>query len=156
MKRRFRVNYRTLEAMTVRCTYALPWMDDFTHSLETATIFSTNTCNIEYCWIEVPEEDRCGTVLSSPRGLLRLIRMSSGLESAQASSQRAVYTTQSKARWQFILFYLDDVTVYSKSILEYSRCMRTVLALLRNAGVVLKLSACSFLRGTVSYLEHTI
>lgn len=47
--------------------------------------------------------------------------------------------------WQFVLFYLEDIIFYTKSITDLSLRLHTVLELLEDAGVALNFSTCSFL-----------
>lgn len=61
-KLRFFVDYRNLNAMTVRYTYPLPPMDECTHSLGDATNFSTIDGNSGCRQIEIPEANRDKTI----------------------------------------------------------------------------------------------
>lgn len=78
-----------------------------------------------------------------------------GLKNVLATFQRAVDITLSKVKYQ-ALVYLDDVIIYSKTVTVHFEHVREVLTLLRNAGVTLKLSKCSFFGTSVLYLDHVI
>lgn len=144
-KLRFCVDYRKVNAMTVRDTYPLPRMDECIDSLGGATIFSTVDCNNGYWQTEIPEADRNKTTFSSHHGLFLFIRMPFELKNAPASFQRAVDIIMSRVKRQSALVYLDDIIVYSKSVTKHLVHVRTMLTLLRNAGVALNLSKCFFL-----------
>ena len=55
---RFCVDYRKLNAITVRDSYPLPRMDECIDSLGDATIFATLYCNSGYWQMPVRPEDR--------------------------------------------------------------------------------------------------
>lgn len=66
------------------------------------------------------------------------------LHSAPATFQRSLDITLSGIRWQDCLVYLDDVIVFSKDVDDHVRHHDTVLSLLRDAGVPLRLRKCFF------------
>ncbi len=55
---RFCVDYRKLNAKTIRDSYPIPRMDDCIDSLGGAKVFSTLDCNSGYWRIPIAEEDR--------------------------------------------------------------------------------------------------
>lgn len=61
-----------------------------------------------------------------------------------------------KGKWKTALVYLDDVIIYSRTVEEHLTHVRTVLDLLKEAGVTLKLRKCEFFGRSVDYLGHTI
>lgn len=67
-----------------------------------------------------------------------------GPENAPLSLQRAVDSIVSRLKWPIALVCLHDLIVYSEFVTKHLVHVRTVLAVLQNAGVALKLSECSF------------
>lgn len=61
---RFCVDYRRLNAITVKDTYPLPRMDECLHSLGDAQFFTTLDCNSGYCQIPVANEDKDKTAFT--------------------------------------------------------------------------------------------
>ena len=55
---RFCVDYRKLNALTIRDSYPLPLIDECLDSLGDATIFSTLDCNSGHWQIPVRDEDK--------------------------------------------------------------------------------------------------
>ena len=153
---RFCVDYRRLNAVTVRDSYPLPRMDECIDSLGDATVFTTLDCNSGYWQVEVAEEDRDKTTFASHCGLYRFIRMPFGLKNAPATFQRAVDIILSRVKWETALVYLDDVIIYSRTVSDHLKHVREVLRLLRDAGVSLKISKCAFFDTSVTYLGHVI
>jgi hypothetical protein len=62
---RFCIDYRRLNALTVRDSYPLPRMDECIDSLGDARIFSTLDCNSGYWQIPVKPADRAKTTFTS-------------------------------------------------------------------------------------------
>ena len=153
---RFCVDYRKLNAVTLRDSYPLPRMDEYIDSLGEATVFTTLDCNSGYWQIEMDERDRDKTTFTSHAGLYRFMRMPFGLKNAPATFQRAVDIILSRVKWQCALVYIDDVIVYSRTIEEHFSHVREVLTLLRQSGITLKLRKCAFFESSVEYLGHVI
>lgn len=97
-KMRFYVDYKMLNAMTVRDTYPLPRMNECVDSLGIASIFCKTDCSPGYCQIEISEADGEKTSFSSHHGLCGFIQMPFGLQTARASCRRASghYTVRSE------------------------------------------------------------
>jgi len=153
---RFCVDYRKLNAVTIRDSYPLPRMDDCIDSLGDARIFTTLDCNSGYWQIPIAEEDRDKTAFISHAGAWQFKRMPFGLTNAPATFQRALDILLAGVKWQFCLVYLDDVIIFSKEEEEHIRHVDHVLTVLRQAGVTLKLRKSEFFRKSVNYLGHTI
>ena len=153
---RFCVEYRKLNAITVRDAYPLPCMDECIDSLGDATVFTTLDCNSGYWQVEIAEEDHDKATFASHSRLYRFLRMPFGLQNAPATFQRAVDIILSGVKWKTALVYLDDVIVYSRTVTEHMAHVREILQLLHTAGMSLKLAKCAFFHTSVTYLEHVI
>ena len=116
---RFCLDYRRLNAITVRDSYPLPRMDECIDSLGDAKIFTTLDCNSGYWQIPVRPEDREKTTFTSHEGLYWFLRMPFGLRNAPATFQRFVDITLSGLTWKTCLVYLDDIIVFSKTPAEH-------------------------------------
>ena len=153
---RFCVDYRKLNASTVKDTYPLPRMDEYLDSLGDATVFSTQDCNSGYWQIPIAEEDQDKTTFTCHAGTYRFTRMPFGLCNAPASFQRTVDIILMRYKWRTCLVYIDDIIIFSKSIDEHLKHVNEILDTLRKAGLSLKLKKCRFFTTTVDYLGHVI
>ena len=153
---RFCIDYRKLNALTVRDVYPLPRMDECLDSLGDAEYFSTLDANTGFWQIEVAEEDRDKTTFSCHVGMYRFLRMPFGLVNAPATFQRAMDIILSEVRWESVLVYLDDVIIFSRSFEEHVKHLDLVLQKLSEAGATLKFSKCKFFRQAVDYLGHRL
>ena len=57
---------------------------------------------------------------------------------------------------QFVIMFIDDILVYSKSEKEYAKHLRLILRTLRNAQLFAKFSKCEFWLDKVGFLGHVI
>jgi hypothetical protein len=153
---RFCIDYRKLNAVTEKDSYALPRVDDCLHSLGEARYFTTLDANWGYWQINVADADRDKTTFTSHRGLYRFKRMPFGLVSAPATSQRAIDVILSSVRFQCALTYLDDIVIYSPTFMRHLQDISVVLRLLSRAGVSLKFSKCEFAARQVQYLGFKV
>jgi hypothetical protein len=153
---RFCIDYRKLNAITVRDTYPLPRMDECIDSLGDAVVFSTLDCNSGYWQIPLDEVDRDKTTFCSHAGTFRFLRMPFGLRNAPATFQRAIDIILSGLKWRTCLVYLDDIIIYSTSREDHYHHVDEVLTTLGKAGLSLKLKKCHFFKDAVDYLGHVI
>ena len=153
---RFCIDYRKLNAVTIRDAYPIPRMDECIDSLADATVFSTLDCNSGYWQVEIPEEERDKTAFVSHHGLFRCTRMPFGLKNAPGTFQRAIDIILATVRWQCAIVYLDDIVIFSNNVKEHLQHITKVLSLLNNAGMTLKLRKCFFLQQRVEYLGHIV
>jgi hypothetical protein len=153
---RFCVDYRRLNAVTVRDSYPLPRMDECIDSLGDAGVFSTLDCNSGYWQIPLHPSDVEKTTFTSHEGLYWFLRMPFGLRNAPATFQRFVDITLTGLTWKVCLVYLDDIIVFSKNNEEHMEHLDLVLHRLYRAGLSLNLKKCHFFKKEVSYLGHVI
>ena len=113
---RFCVDYRRLNALTIRDSYPLPRMDECIDSLGDAQLFSTLDCNSGYWQIPVEPSDRDKTTFTSHEGTFRYTRMPFGLTNAPATFQRVVNMTLAGLTWKTCLVYLDDIIIFSHTL----------------------------------------
>lgn len=90
------------------------------------------------------------------RGFLSLTRMPLGLINTPATFQRALDIILLGVRYDFALVYLDDIIIFSRTFEEHLGHLTTVLTLLKEEIVSLKLSKCQFAREEIEYLSHVI
>ena len=153
---RFCVDYRKLNSITVRDSYPMPRMDECIDSLGSATIFSTLDCNSGYWQLPVEKQDQAKTTFTCHAGSYKFLRLPFGLRNAPATFQRAMDIILSRVRWKSVLVYLDDIIVFSQGVSQHLKHLETVLSLLKEAGITLRLQKCSFFQKQVKYLGHII
>jgi hypothetical protein len=79
-----------------------------------------------------------------------------GLTNAPATFQETMNRILAPHLGKFVLVYLDDIMVYSKSPEEHVEHLRVVLELLRKHRFYAKLKKCDFCKRQVKFLGHII
>ena len=79
-----------------------------------------------------------------------------GLCNAPATFQRLMEQVLTGLHWTCCLVYLDDITVFSRSVTEHLSKLREVLSRLKAAGLKVKPLKFHLLRRSVQYLGHIL
>jgi hypothetical protein len=153
---RFCIDYRKLNSYTEQDKYPLPLISDIFDSLEGARWFSSLDLASGYWQMEVAEEDKKKTAFISKHGLYEFNRMPFGLTNAPASFQRLMNKVLSKEIGRFVVVYLDDINIYSKSFEEHLEHLEIVFKRLRQAGLKLGKDKCSFVKTQLEFLGHIV
>ena len=96
------------------------------------------------------------TAFITPWGLFEWNRMPFGLCNAPATFQRLMNQVLRKYLGKFILVYLDDIIIYSKTFEEHKEHVRLVFEALRAASLMMKPKKCKFAQKELWFLEHII
>lgn len=152
----FYVDYRNLNAVSVRDAYPIPLMNDSIGSIGDSTVFSTLDAYCGYWQVEVVDADREKTTFTFPHGFYRLVRMPFGLKNHLETIQRGIYLIPSSILCNHDLVYLQDVFSFSKTPTDHIKHVRSVLALLHDAGVTLKLNKSIFFSANIAFLGNII
>ena len=79
-----------------------------------------------------------------------------GLTNAPATFQRVMNRIFQPHIGKFVLVYLDDILVMSRTAAEHEQHLRTVLQILRENQLSAKLSKCEFNRPQLHFLGHVV
>ncbi|GBG92428.1 hypothetical protein CBR_g55365, partial [Chara braunii] len=125
------IDYRKLNAQTIRNADPLPRIDDLLERLGGAQFFSKLDLKSGYHQLEIRKEDRYKTAFKTRYGHFEWLVMPFGLTNAPATFQAAMTTEFRHMLDRFVLIYLDDILVYSRSLDEHVEHLRTVLERVR-------------------------
>ena len=96
------------------------------------------------------------TAFRTPFGLFQWRVLSFGLTNAPATFQATMNRIFRHVIGKFVLVYLDDILVFSKTPGEHVDHLRQVLQILRDNQFYAKQSKCSFAKPKVDFLGHVI
>nr|VZI35503.1 unnamed protein product [Spirometra erinaceieuropaei] len=150
------VDYRRLNAVTVRDSFPLPRLDDTLDALGNAAWFSTLDLKSGYWQVEIHPVDRHKTAFTVPQGLYEFQTLPFGLRNAAATFQRLMYHVLQPLIPGKCLVYLDDIIVFGRSIDEHNHNLRAVLEALRSAGLTLNPTKCLFLRRELTAEQYIL
>ena len=153
---RFCVDYRRLNAVTVKDAYPLPRIDDSLDSMAGAVWFSTMDLASGYWQVEMRTEDREKTAFVTHRGMFQFRVMPFGLCNAPGTFERLMEIIMRGLQWRSCLVYLDDIIVFSATLAEHRERLEEVLQRLVGAGLKVKASKCQLVRRKVGFLGHQV
>jgi len=151
-KLRLCIDYRKLNKITKRDVYPLPRIDEILDTLKGAKWFSTLDLASGYWQVEMKPENREKTAFITKYGLFEFNVMPFGLTNAPATFQRVMDKIFSDLKNKFILVYLDDITIYSKTFEEHLDHLKEVFKRLQNAGLKLGKDKCCFGKQQLAFL----
>jgi hypothetical protein len=150
------VDYRPLNAVTIKNKYQLPRIDVLFDQLAGAKVFSKIDLRSGYHQIKIQPCDIPKTAFSTRYGLYEFLVMSFGLTNAPAYFMYLMNSVFMTELDKFVMVFIDDILIYSKSEKEHAENLRVVLQRLRDHKLCAKFSKCEFWLKSVKFLGHTI
>jgi hypothetical protein len=121
------VDYRPLNAVTVKNKYPLPRINILFDQLAGAKVFSKVNLCLSYHQIKIRPEDVPKTAFSTRYGLYEYLVMSFGLTNAPAHFMYLMNSVFMPELDKFVVVFIDDILIYSKSEEEHVRHLRVIL-----------------------------
>ncbi|KAL4016296.1 hypothetical protein IC575_023944 [Cucumis melo] len=138
------IDYRELNKVTVKNRYPLPRIDDLFDQLQGATVFSKIDLRSGYHQLRIKDEDVPKTAFRSRYGHYEFIVMSFGLTNAPAVFMDLMNRVFREFLDTFVILFIDDILIYSKTEAEHEEHLRMVLQTLRDNKLYAKFSKCEF------------
>jgi hypothetical protein len=148
---------RWLNKLTVRHAYPLPRVDDLLDKLHGATCFSGLDLMSGYHQIRIAPEDQEKSAFRTPFGLYKWKVLCFGLVNAPAvfvQMMDAVF--RDRGLHKYVVVYLDDILVYSKTPEEHLQHLESVLQTLSDNKLYANFEKCAFNNPEVEYLGHVV
>ncbi|GMF47160.1 unnamed protein product [Phytophthora fragariaefolia] len=154
---RFCVDYRALNAVTIKYVYPLPRIDETLEALCGSTRFTSLDLHAGYWQLGVAARDKEKTAFTTRKGLFQFTRMPFGLCDAPSTFQRLMNCVLRGLTWISCLVYLDDIVIFTRgTVARHVVELAAVLERLAQAGLSLKASKCSFATTKMEYLGHDL
>jgi hypothetical protein len=138
------VDYQPLNAVTIKNKYPLPHIDILFDQLAGAQVFSKIYLRSGYHQIKIRDEDIPKMAFSMRYELYEYLVMSFGLMNAPAHLMYLMNSVFMPELDKFVLFFIDDILVYSRSMEEHEEHLRVMLQRLRDHQLYAKFSKCEF------------
>jgi Reverse transcriptase (RNA-dependent DNA polymerase)/RNase H-like domain found in reverse transcriptase len=150
-------DYRLLNEKTVKNAYPLPLISDLVDQLKGAKYFTKLDVRWGYNNVRLKEGDEWKAAFVTKFGLFEPTVMFFGLCNSPATFQtmmNEIFQDMIHKRW--IIIYMDDIFIFTKTIEENVECVKKVLQRLRDNDLYLKPEKCTFWTKEVEYLGMII
>jgi hypothetical protein len=149
------INYKPLNKVLKWIRYPIPNKKDLLDRLNTALIFSKFDMKSGYWKIQINESDKYKTTFTVPFGHFEWNVLPFGLKNAPSEFQNIMndifipYT-------EFIIVYIDDVLVFSKTIDQHIKHLKIFKGLVKHNGLVISAPKMKIFQTKIRFLGHEI
>jgi hypothetical protein len=150
------VDYRLLNAITIKNKYLLPRIDILFDQLAGAKVFSKVDLHSGYHQIKIYPKDVLKTTFSTRYGLYEYLVMSFGLTNAPAHFMYLIDSIFMPELDMFVVVFIDDILVYSKNEEQHEQHLHIILQRHRDHQLYAKFNKCAFWLKEVPFLGHVI
>ena len=146
------IDYRALNKQTIKNQVPLPRIVEVWDRVGGAKYFSTTDLRSGYHQIRLRETDISKTAFRTRYGQFEFLVTPFGLTGAPGFFQTLMNIIFRPYLDKFILVYLDDILIYSKTKEEHLNHLNIVLDILEKHSLFAKLSKCDFMKNNIEYL----
>jgi len=109
-----------------------------------------------YHQIRIKEEDIAKTAFRTRYGHYEFVVLPFGLTNAPATFMCLMNSVFHQFLDKFVLIFIDDILIYSRSMEEHKEHLKQVLQTLQEHQLYGKFSKCDFFKEEIQYLGHII
>nr|GEW53040.1 putative reverse transcriptase domain-containing protein [Tanacetum cinerariifolium] len=150
------IDYRELNKLTVKNRYSLPRIDDLFDQLQGLSVYSSIDLRSGYHQLRVREEDIPKTAFRTRYDHYKFHVMPFGLTNAPTVFMDLMNWACKSYLDKFVIVFIDDILIYSKSKQEHKEHLKLILELLKKEQLYAKFSKCEFWIPKVQFLGHVI
>ncbi|KAM3001259.1 hypothetical protein FF2_037576 [Malus domestica] len=148
------IDYRQLNRVTIKNRYPLPRIDDLFDQLRGACVFYKIDLRSGYYQLKIRSEDLHKTAFKTRYGHYEFLVMPFELTNAPATFMDLMNQVFQPYLDRFVIVFIDDILVYSKTRAEHARHLKLVLKSLREHHLYAKFSKFQFWLDQVAFLGH--
>jgi len=148
------VDFRRLNALTVKDKFPLPVIDEFMDELHGAKWFTSLDMRSGFHKIRMKAADQFKTAFQTHHGHFEYKVMPYGVTGGPANFQRVMNNVLAPLLRICVIVFIDDILIYSKSLEDHGTHLAAVFTILQQHQFRIKLSKCSFAKQQLPYLGH--
>ena len=146
------IDYQELNQVTIKNKYLLSMIDDLLDQLQGARVFSKIDLRLDYHQLKVKAEDVEKTAFRTRYGHYEFLVIPFGVTNAPAAFMDLMNRIFKPYLDEFVVVFIDDILIYSKSEVEHENHLRLALQILRDRKLYAKFNKCEFWLSTISFL----
>ena len=150
------IYYRQLNRVTIKNRYPLSRIDDLFDQLRGARVYSKIDLRTSYYQLRVRETDIPKTTFRTRYEHFEFIVMSFRLTNAPIAFMDLMHRVFQPYLDRFVVVFMDDILIYSKSEEDHEGHLRIVLQALREHQLHAKFNKCEFWLTEVRFLGHVV
>jgi len=150
------MDYRALNATTIRDHFPISTIDELLDELGSATVFTKIDLHSGYQQILLVPENTHKTAFRIIDGHYEFLVMPFGLTNALFTFQTTMNDLLRPHLCRFVLVFFYDILIYSPNLQDHIVHLKTILAALQNKKFFVKLIKCSFASAKVNYLGYIV
>jgi hypothetical protein len=150
------VDYRALNKVTIKNKYPVPLVQDLMDRLSGASVFTKLDLRSGYWQVRIAEGDEHKTTCVTRYGSYKFLVMPFGLTNAPATFCNLMNDVLYEFLDDFVVVYLDDIVVFSRSMNEHVVHLSRVLSRLREHKLFVKREKCEFASAEIMFLGHLV
>ena len=151
------IDFRTLNTITIHDSFPLPRIEEVLQAVKAAVWFTSFDLTQGYLQLAMDEADIHKTAFcAGSSGLYKFTRMPFGLSNAGASFCHLMEMCLGDQQYLMLLFYLDDISVFSSSVDEMLDRIALVFGHLKEFNLMIKPKKSFFFQSSVLFLGHLL
>lgn len=150
------VDYRALNKVTIKNNYPLPLIEDLLDCLGPARYFTKIDLKSGYHQVQVAEEDVYKTAFRTRFGQYEFLVVPFGLTGAPGTFMALMNDTFREELLKYVVVFLDDILVFSKTAEEHYQHVKLVLDKLHKDKWYINYKKCSWAEKEVEYLGFQV